>query len=248
MSKSISEKNQESNVKEKRPRGRPRKVRTAEELAKLEEKKRHKLSLSEKQAIKLQAQKEKQAAKKARGESEPKNRKRFYCTNKELQAELINWRDSNKAEEEKLHAEWEKTHQTAESKRAEPFQIDYTKRKVSEELGKMLLDIGNKLLNHSSFRNYSKELKEDMLGQFILKVMKGLKNYNFEFNNPFAFLTTSAWNSFLIVINKHYKQQNIRKDLMMKLSLELESYSGISPNTSLNRCIKTYLGSDSEAE
>ena len=118
--------------KTEKRRGRPRKERTAAELAAL---KKPKLTLAERQAIKLKAQKAKQAAKAARGELEPKNKDRFYCTNKELQAELIKWRDSAEKVEDRI---------------------------PSEELGKMIIAIGNKLLNHSSFKNYPKELKEDM--------------------------------------------------------------------------------------
>ena len=43
-----------------------------------------KLTLAEKQAIKLERQRQKDAEKAARGETEPKNKARFYCTNKEL--------------------------------------------------------------------------------------------------------------------------------------------------------------------
>jgi hypothetical protein len=81
-----------------------------------------------------------------------------------------------------------------------------------------MISIGQKMLNRSEFRNYSKELKEDMLGNFYLKLIKGLKNYNFDFNNPFAFFSTAAWNAFLAVITRHYKQQNIKKNLMGKLA------------------------------
>jgi hypothetical protein len=106
--------------------------------------------------------------------------------------------------------------------------------------------IGEKMLNRSEFRNYSKELKEDMLGAFLLKLIKGLKNYNFKFNNPFAFFTTAAWNAFLTVIGKHYRQQNIKKDLMSKLAQELQTYTGINYNSGLSKCIKSYLGNDME--
>lgn len=188
------EKSEVGTAKVKRPRGRPRKIRTPEELAKI---KKPKLSLAEKQAIKLKAQRAKEAAKKARGETEPKNKERFYCTNKELQAELIKWRDSNLAEE------------AEQIKNGQP--IDYTRRTISEELGKMFIEIGHKLLNHSNFRNYSKELKEDMLSYFYLKIIKGLKNYNFEFNNPFSFVTMAAFNAYLTIIGKHYKHINIKK-------------------------------------
>jgi hypothetical protein len=74
-------------------------------------------------------------------------------------------------------------------------------RILSDKLGNMVIAIGDKLLNHSSFKGYDPELKLDMRSQFFLKLIKGLKNYNFKFNNPFAFFTTCAWNSFLIIIN-----------------------------------------------
>ena len=73
----------------KKRRGRPKKVRSAREIAKIENAKKNKLTLAQKQAIKLQLQRERQAKKIAAGEIEPKNKDRFYCTNRELQAELI---------------------------------------------------------------------------------------------------------------------------------------------------------------
>jgi len=70
----------------------------------------------------------------------------------------------------------------------------------------MLMAIADKLLNRSEFRNYSKELKEDAKGYYWVKVMKsGLRNYNFKFNNPFAYFTTCAWNAYITTIMKHYR-------------------------------------------
>lgn len=135
-------------------------MRSARELAKLEKIKKNKLTLEQKQEIKLKAQKEKQARKVAMGELEPKNKQKFYCTNKDLIFELEKWRDSAVRPEDRI---------------------------ISEELGKMLIEIGKKLLNHSNFRNYPAELKEDMLSFGLYKIIKGLKTYNFKFNNPFAY-------------------------------------------------------------
>ena len=180
-----------------------------------------KLTLAEKQAIKLRIQRERQAQKIAAGELEPKNKARFYCTSAELQAELIKWRDSAKKIED---------------------------RTISEELGRMLIAIADKMLNRSEFRNYSKELKEDAKGYFFVKAIKGLKNYNFEFNNPFAYFSTCAWNAYISTIIKHYKQQNIRKDVMKQLLFELETYQGIDPKSSLNSYIRQYLDNDSYGE
>lgn len=178
-----------------------------------------KMSLSEKQAIKLKIQKERQAKKVAAGITEPKNKARFYCTSAELQAELVKWRDSSKKVEDRI---------------------------ISEELGKMLMAIADKLLNRSEFRNYPKELKEDAKGFFFMKAIKGLKNYNFEFNNPFAYFTTCAWNAYITTIAKYYKEQNIRKDIMRQLLIELETYNGIDPKSSLSNAIRQYIESDDQ--
>ena len=176
-----------------------------------------KLTLAEKQAIKLKIQKERQAKKAAAGELVPKNRERFYCTSAELHAELVKWRDSAEKVEDRV---------------------------LSEELGKMLIAIADKMLNRSEFRNYPKELKEDAKGFFFVKAIKGLKNYNFEFNNPFAYFSTCAWNAYISTITKHYKQQNIRKEVMKQLLLELESHQGIDPKSSLNSYIRQYIEND----
>ena len=125
------------------------KVHTSEELAAM---KKPKLTLAEKQAIKLKAQRAKDAEKKARGETEPKNKARFYCTNKELQAEMIKWRDSSKIVEE---------------------------RTISEELGKMFLAICNKILNHSNFRNYSPKATRKILSILSKTICVFYKTYAF---------------------------------------------------------------------
>ena len=179
--------------------------------------KKKKLTLVEKQAIKLKIQQERQAQKAAAGELVPKNKERFYCTSAELHAELVKWRDSAEKVEDRV---------------------------LSEELGRMLIAIADKMLNRSEFRNYSKQLKEDAKGFFFVKAIKGLKNYNFEFNNPFAYFSTCAWNAYISVITKYYKQQNIRKEVMQQLLSELETYSGIDPRSSLNNYIRQYVDGD----
>jgi hypothetical protein len=110
----------------------------------------------------------------------------------------------------------------------------------------MLIAIADKLLNRSEFRNYSKELKEDAKGYFFVKAIKGLKNYNFEFNNPFAYFTTCAWNSYITVIAKYYKDRNIKKDLVKQMIIELETYDGIDPKSSLSNILRQYIKSDEQ--
>lgn len=191
-------------------------------VARSSSQKPRKLTLEEKQEIKLKRQKERQAKRLAAGELEPKNKDRFYCTNKDLQEELLKWRDSAENPEDRI---------------------------ISERLGSMIIMIADRLLNHSSFRNYPLEVKQDLRGIGILKIIRGLKNYNFKFNNAFAYFTQALWNSYITGLSKHYKQINIKREMMKKLFLEIETYNGIDPRSSLNRCIKAFIdGEDGSTE
>lgn len=201
---------------QKRKVGRPRKLVDGKVVEKVVT---PKLTLIEKQEIKLEKQKARDSEKLTRKRKEPTGAKKvkFYCTNKELQAELVKWRDSSDVVEDRI---------------------------LSEELGNMLLAVGNKLLNHTNFVKYSKELKEDMRSYGIYKIIRGLKNYNFKFNNPFAWVTQAFYNSYLSVLNKHYKHINTKKDILKKFISELEMINGISPNNSISKSIRNYLGDD----
>lgn len=191
-----------------RRKGRPRKARVEQPV---------KLTYEQKKELKLQAQREKQA-----NATEPANKDRFYCTNREMLAEMIKWRDSAKKPENRI---------------------------ISEELGKMMMMIAQKVLNRSEFRNYSKELKEDMASFGYYKIIRGLKNFDFRFTNCFSFFSTAFFNAYLTILKKHYKHINLRKDLTVKLLTEMETYPGMNASSSLAKVIKQYLddsGSDDE--
>lgn len=317
---------EDSSSSSSKRRGRPRKQRTAEEIAKIEEVKKHKLSLEQKQEMKLKIQKEREAAKLRAGKPVQDDSDRCYCKNKELHAELLKWRNSdekglrvmklvgeklvNTSEDnsqeghekyqdktryfvripkinddtwkevvedgktekvlvkghntkliEKAHEQLKEngedtfyketkdyiTHEVTSTVRKEgwAFNFDVVEdREINELVGTMMLKIGKKLTNHSNFRNYPPELKEDMIFFGIQKLIKGLKNYNFKFSNPFAWMTQGFFNSFLTTIYHHYKQMNIRRDLMKKLSTEIETFNGMDPRSSLNKAIKQYLGEE----
>ena len=176
-----------------------------------------KLTYEQKKELKLKSSQEKQRLKE---QQPPANKDRFYCTNKELYAELEKWRDSADKPEDRV---------------------------LSEGLGRMMIAIGTKVLNRSEFRNYPKELKEDMASFGYFKIIRGLKNYDFRFkNSAFCFFTTAFVNAYLTILKKHYKHINIKKDLMEKLLSEMESFPGMNTSSSLTRAIKQYLGDDRE--
>lgn len=162
--------------------------------------------------MKLNAQKKKEAEKAKVGA--PANADRFYVTNKELIDEMIKWRDSNK---------------------------DPEKRIISNRFGEMMLAISSKVLNRSEFRNYPKEVKEDMASFGHYKLLKGIKNYDFKFTNVFSYVTQCYWNAYLSVLKKHYKHINIKKAMMEKYLSEMQTFPGMNAASSLGKCIKAYI-------
>lgn len=95
-------------------------------------------------------------------------------------------------------------------------------RVMSEKFGRMIMMIAQRLSNHSYFRNYTTELKEDCQSYSYEKIIKGLFNYNFKYTNAFAYLTQSCFNSFKSILSKHYKQINIKRDVTKKAVATLD--------------------------
>ena len=134
----------------------------------------------------------------------PANEK-HYVTNKALLEELYIWRDSAEEPADRI---------------------------ISENLGKMLYMIGRKLTNHFRFRGYSHEMKQDMISLGCYKAITGLKNYNFEYTNPFAYITQIFWNANVATCVKYYKHKNGMKQCTIDAISELET-SGIGPGQSV---------------
>lgn len=139
---------------------------------------------------------------KVKHERNYQDKSKYYVTNEALMAELIKWRDSPPAEN--------------------------GVRQVSEELGKMMYAIAKHLTYHWSFRHYSKELKEDMIGAACLKMIKHIDAYNFEYKNPFAYFTQICFNAFMGPITQYYKQKNLKKDIVINMVSDLQASNSMS--------------------
>lgn len=109
-------------------------------------------------------------------------------------------------------------------------------RVMSEKFGRMIMMIAQRLSNHSYFRNYSMELKEDCQSYSYEKIIKGLFNYKFKYTNVFAYLTQSCFNSFKSILSKHYQQVNIKRSVTKRAIDTLEyNLPGSSMSKSLFR-------------
>ena len=83
----------------------------------------------------------------------------------------------------------------------------------TEKLGEMFMTLTNHILRSPSFNRYPKELKEDLSGHAIVKLMKSLKTVNLEFTHQqiFNFATRTVYTAFLSELGRHYKQENTKR-------------------------------------
>ena len=92
----------------------------------------------------------------------------------------------------------------------------------TEKLGEMFLTLTNHILRSPSFNRYSYQIKEDLCGHAIVKLMKSLKTVKLELTAQqiFNFATRAVYTAFLSELSRHYKFENLKrkvtKDYLMK--------------------------------
>ena len=100
----------------------------------------------------------------------------------------------------------------------------------TEKLGLMFITLTNHLLRSPNFNRYSKEVKEDLSGHALEKLMKSLKTVKLQFtpHQIFNFATRTIYTAFLSELGRHYKQENIKRAATRKY---LESSTFIDART-----------------
>lgn len=83
----------------------------------------------------------------------------------------------------------------------------------TERLGEMFLTLTCHMLRSPNFNRYPKEVKEDLRGHAIVKLMKSLKTVKLEFtpHQIFNFATRSVYTAFLSELGRHYKFANLKR-------------------------------------
>lgn len=101
----------------------------------------------------------------------------------------------------------------------------------TDKLALMLFDICNHILLHNNFRNYPLALKEDMRSFGLEKLMKAWPKVKIEGTQNidkarcFNYYTRSVFNAYLTVLGKHYRQENIKRELTRRYAAELQRFS-----------------------
>ena len=109
---------------------------------------------------------------------------------------------------------------------AQDFYDQYKKSvedgQCTEKLGEMFLTLTNHMLRSPNFNRYSYQVKEDLSGHAIVKLMKSLKTVKLELTAQqiFNFATRTVYTAFLSELGRHYKFENLKrkmtKDYLMK--------------------------------
>ena len=83
----------------------------------------------------------------------------------------------------------------------------------TEKLGLMFLTLTDHILRSPSFNRYSYQVKEDLQGYALEKLMKSLKTVKLHLSaqNIFNFATRTVYNAFLSELSRHYKQEGIKR-------------------------------------
>ena len=92
----------------------------------------------------------------------------------------------------------------------------------TEKLGELFLTLTYHILRSPNFNRYPIQVKEDLRGHAIVKLMKSLKTVKLELTaqQVFNFATRTVYTAFLSELGRHYKQENLKrkvtKDYLMK--------------------------------
>ena len=83
----------------------------------------------------------------------------------------------------------------------------------TEKLGEMFLTLTYHMLRSPNFNRYPKEVKEDLQGHALEKLMKSLKTVKLEFtpHQIFNFATRAVYTAFLSELGRHYKNENTKR-------------------------------------
>lgn len=111
----------------------------------------------------------------------------MYLDKDEFKDEIAKWRDSaEKVEDRVMH----------------------------DKLALMILSIPQHMLHSKCFCGYEHHLKEDMMMNAYVKIVKNLKNYNPEFGaSAFKYFSRCCYFAFCETIMKFYKHKNMLEEL-----------------------------------
>lgn len=83
----------------------------------------------------------------------------------------------------------------------------------TEKLGTMFLTMTEHILRSPSFNRYPQQVKEDLRGHALEKLMKSLRTVKLQYTPQqiFNFVTRAIYNAYFSELARHYKQEGIKR-------------------------------------
>ena len=88
-------------------------------------------------------------------------------------------------------------------------------RTITDKLSFYIIELAQKVSYNSNYRGYDEDLKQDMIGDAYLKVVKNLKNMKEEYKDSFySYIVLTIHSSFKATLSKYYKQLDIKNKML----------------------------------
>ena len=114
---------------------------------------------------------------------------------------------------------------------------------MHDKLALMILSIPQHMLHSKCFSGYDYHLKEDMMMNAYVKIVKNLKNYNPEFGaSAFKYFSRCTYFAFCETIMKYYKHKNMIEELTAAVKYKMKSL-GLTPRNFDEEEIQVYNNS-----
>lgn len=119
---------------------------------------------------------------------------------------------------------------------------------MSNELGKMFMDIANKLGGHTNFRYYNNNVKDELISAAIHRMVANAHKFDLlrPGGNAFAYFTQVAWNAFVFACKKHYKHINLKQKIATEYLSQLEGSEGLSDCNYLRKQLSEMIENGSD--
>lgn len=133
----------------------------------------------------------------------------IYLDKAEFAAEIAKWRESAEKVEDRV---------------------------VHDRLALMIISIPQHMLHSKCFCGYEHHLKEDMVMNAYLKIVKNLKNYNPDFgSSAFKYFSRCCYFAFCETIMSYYKHRNMIEQLTEAAKRNMKQL-GLSPRNLDDAC------------
>lgn len=96
--------------------------------------------------------------------------------------------------------------------------------------------IARHLLGNSRYRNYPKDIQDDMTSAALVKCIKNIHNFKLEYANKcFNYYTRTTECAFFEVLSKHYKHKNLMRQIKLDYADAIEQL-----NPTASKLIREY--------